>query len=81
MRPVVVRLMGVLNAGLVAASSCLSGVRVLWERGLVMRARGASCSAPGWWFSVGSEGRNGLLNGSFGLLCDSCAPLNGGGKA
>ncbi len=80
-RPVVVRLMGVLNAGLVAASSCLSGVRVLWERGLVMRARGASCSAPGWWFSVGSEGRNGLLNGSFGLLCDSCAPLNGGGKA
>ncbi len=80
-RPVVVRLMGVLNAGLVAASSGLSGVRVLWERGLVMRARGASCSAPGWWFSVGSEGRNGLLNGSFGLLCDSCAPLNGGGKA
>ncbi len=66
-RPVVVRLI----AGLVAPSG-LSGVRVLWERGLVMRARGASCRAAGWWFSV---------NGSFWLLCDSGAPLNGGGKA
>lgn len=77
-RPVVVRLMGELITGLVSPSSGLSGVRVLWERGLVMRARGASCRAPGWCFSVGSEGRNGLLNGSFWLLC---APLNGGGKA
>ncbi len=75
-RPVVVRLI----AGLVAPRG-LSGVRVLWERGLVMRARGASCRAPGWWFSVGGEERNGLFNGSFWLFCDSGAPLNGGGKA
>lgn len=40
----VLRLMGVLKQGLVAASKGLSGVLELSERGLVISARGASCT-------------------------------------